>query len=64
MGLYVWISLRYVFYIKSLEYSQLVDKDVNELQDDRILELETTTSMNGHILRNLTSVLADLTGKI
>ena len=64
MGLYVWISLRYVFYIKNLEYSQLVDKDVNELQDDRILELETNTSMNGHILRNLTSVLADLTGRI
>ena len=47
---------------KDLEYSQSVDKVMNTLQDERILDLE----IDGHTLQNHTtsSVLGDLTGKL
>ena len=49
---------------KDLEYSQSVEKVMNTLQDERILDLEIDTSINGHTLQNHTSVLGDLTGKL
>ena len=52
------------FHKKDLEYSQSVDKVMNTLRDERILDLEIDTSINGHTLQNHTSVLGDLTGKL
>ena len=49
---------------KDLEYSQSVDNVMNTLQDERILDLEIDTSINGHTLQNHTSVLVDLTGNL
>ena len=36
----------------------------NQVQDDRILDLETDANINGQILQNHSSALADLKGEI
>ena len=52
------------FHIKDLEYSRLVEKAINTLQDERILDLEKATSIIEHILQNHTTILVDITGKL
>ena len=43
---------------------QILDETTNDMQDDRLFDIENTTTNFGHMLQNHTTALSDLAGKL